>query len=97
MAYTERDLLIVERTVIALQKLIAEQEARFSRIEADSDQRAELDALLKQFREALQMQRDKHAEIMLSLHANEPDPQKRRAARRVDQQRSRRRWPWPLP
>jgi hypothetical protein len=96
MAYTQRDLLITERTITALQKLIAEQEARFSTIELEPDQRNELAALVKQFREALQLQRDKHSEILLSLHANEREQQKQWGGRRINQLRSRRRWP-PLP
>jgi hypothetical protein len=89
MVYTERDLLIVERTVAALEKLIAEQEARFSTINWEPDQRSELDALLKQFREALQMQRDKYSEIWSSLHGNDPDLRKRRTTGRLNQPRRR--------
>ena len=89
MIYTERDLFIAERNVDALEKFIAEQEARFSTIEWAPDQRSELDALLKQFRETLQVQRDKCSEISSSLHGNEPDRRKRRAAWSVGHSRDR--------
>ena len=82
MVYTERDLLLAERNVAALDKFIAEQEARFSTIELEPAQRSELDALLSQFREVLQLRRDKYSEIWSSLHGNEIDRRKRRSSRR---------------
>ena len=63
MQYTERDLAIAERTVLALEKFIKDQQRRFAAVEWEPGQREELDRLLNQFEQTLRTQRELYHEI----------------------------------
>ena len=67
MHYTDRDLVLAERDVSALENFIAEQQERISRFQLTPEPRRQLDDLREQLMELLELQRSRYREILTAL------------------------------
>ena len=68
MHYIDRDLVLAERDVSALENFIAEQQTRLSRVELRPEERRQLDDLREQLMELLEVQRSRYRKIWTAIH-----------------------------